>query len=232
MNPHSSYRQIVPTSTSVSLSYRQASALPGFHPLTIPSSTHNDDEEEDDDQISQRRIILNRSRTTTPLGSHRSLSESIQSLRSNQQPSLTLPMKKRVNDPSSSSTTTDSGENRMKRDEMNPSLRVMSVKTDYQHHHYENPLQLRNEEQKTIKCDNTSSEDDGQNEHILHSGYHQRNLIKENPSIRIESPFASEKILLDQMKKIHPDEAPPSYQQVADNVSPLTSYVYREPTEV
>lgn len=51
-------------------------------------------------------------------------------------------------------------------------------------------------------------------------------------SNRTESPFASEKILLDQMKFRQSDEAPPSYRQVAENSSRMTSYVYREPTEV
>jgi hypothetical protein len=128
---HSSYRQA--PSTSVSLSYRQASALPGFRlpPLTRSYSPEQDDEVST--SMNAMPLTMNRSKTNTPFGSHKSLSESIQSLRSNQQPSVSLPVKKRSQDlPSKPS----------------------EVKKDYQHHHYHNPAEL------ITKSDNTSSEEE------------------------------------------------------------------------
>lgn len=127
---HSSYRQA--PSTSVSLSYRQASALPGFR---LPPPVRSYSPERDDDvstSINPMPLSSNRSKTTTPFGSHRSLSESIQSLRSNQQP-VCLPVKKRCND---------------------LPLRSVDTKKDYQHHHYHNPAELM------PKTDNTSSEEE------------------------------------------------------------------------
>jgi hypothetical protein len=72
---HSSYRQAPPI--SVSLSYRQASALPGFRPsvLTRPYSPEQDDGDEVSTSINVIPLIVNRSRTTTPLGPHKSLSD-------------------------------------------------------------------------------------------------------------------------------------------------------------
>ena len=128
---HSSYRQA--PSTSVSLSYRQASALPGFR---LPPPVRSYSPERDDDvstSINPMPLSNNRSKTTTPFGSHRSLSESIQSLRSNQQPPVCLPVKKRSND---------------------LPLRPVETKKDYQHHHYHNPAEL------IPKTDNTSSEEE------------------------------------------------------------------------
>jgi hypothetical protein len=128
---HSSYRQA--PSTSVSLSYRQASALPGFR-LPPPIRSYSP---EQDDEISTSMnampLTINRSKTNTPLGSHRSLSESIQSLKSNQQPSISLPVKKRSQD---------------------LPTKPSEVKKDYQHHHYHNPAEL------ISKGDNTSSEEE------------------------------------------------------------------------
>ncbi len=77
--------------TSVSLSYHQASVLPGFR-SSIP--THCYDEDEVSTSINAIPWTINRSW----IGLHESLSESIQSLRSNHQSSLALPMKKRSND--------------------------------------------------------------------------------------------------------------------------------------
>jgi len=125
---HSSYRQA--PSTSVSLSYRQASALPGFR---LPPLTHSYSPEQDDEVstgINAIPLTINRSRTNTPLGSHKSLSESIQSLRSNQQPSISLPIKKRSHD---------------------LPIKSSEVKKE---HHYHNPTELK------PKTDNTSSEED------------------------------------------------------------------------
>lgn len=182
----------------VSLSYRQASALPGFRPLDSIDGRSNS--RMNDDEIPS--TIYNRSRTTTPLGSHRSLSESIQSLRSNQQQhSLVLPMKKRSND----------------------------------EHHYQNPIQLQIQREQMIKSDNNTSEEDEETSRQSTNnlqrpvGYNPVHFTQDN---RVESPFASEKILLDQMKFRGNDEPPPSYHQVTETPSRLTSYVYREPTEV
>jgi hypothetical protein len=136
---HSSYRQ--PPSTSVSLSYRQASALPGFRlpPLTRSYSPEQDDEVST--SINAIPLTINRSRTNTPFGSHKSLSESIQSLKSNQQPSISLPIKKRLQD---------------------LPIKPSEGKKDYQHHHYHNPTELKN------KTDNTSSEEEEEEQQFQH----------------------------------------------------------------
>ena len=145
---HSSYRQ-TPTNI-VSLSYRQASALPGFRPLTSNNSysAEHDEIDEASTSIVIRSSIINRSRTTTPLGSHKSLSTSIQSLRSNQQPTVSLPMKKRSHDLSTLN----------KQEKRNVSPKPKSPHHEYQHHHYQNPTQLQNQQKTTT--DNTSSEED------------------------------------------------------------------------
>jgi hypothetical protein len=126
---HSSYRQ----APSISLSYRQASALPGFRSPPIPSYSY--DEDEVSTSINAMPLTINRIRT----GSHKSLSESIQSLRSNQQPSISLPMKKRSND--------------LIKPEQKTSL---EMKNDYQNL----PMQLR-----INKTDNTSSEEEESEHH-------------------------------------------------------------------
>ena len=190
-------------SNFVSLSYRQASALPGFRPLDTNDSRPNYRNNDED----LPSTIYNRSRTTTPLGSHRSLCESIQSLRSNQQQhSLVLPMKKR----------------------------------SIEEHHYQNPAQLQQiQRDKMVKPEatNTSEEEEETSQRS-----NARRTIEYNPvdfaqgtssTVRVESPFASEKILVEQMKYRGNDEAPPSYHQATENPpSRLTSYVYHEPTEV
>ena len=160
---HSSYRQA--PSSIASLSYRQASALPGFRPLVI-NQENNDNEE------GSPNIFVNRSRLTTPLGSRKSLSESIQSLRSNQQPpSLSLPMKKRSHPP------------------------PLETKNEFADHHYQNPADLRKK-----RATNSSSEEESE-------------AMPSNGK--------------------QPDEAPPSYQQVAQRSSPASNaFVYHEPTEV
>jgi hypothetical protein len=125
---HSSYRQA--PAAAVSLSYRQASALPGFR---LPPLTHSYSPERDDDvstSINGMPLTINRSRTNTPLGSHKSLSESIQSLRSNQQPSISLPVKKRLQD---------------------LPIKPSEIRKE---NHYHNPIELQ------TKNDNTSSEED------------------------------------------------------------------------
>ncbi|CAF3809732.1 unnamed protein product, partial [Rotaria sp. Silwood1] len=100
-NTHSSYRQA--PSTSISLPYRQASVLPGFRPImqTNSYSPEHDDVDDISTNINSIPLTINRSRTNTPFGSHKSLSESIQSLRSNQQQTMQpLPIKKRLHDQS------------------------------------------------------------------------------------------------------------------------------------
>jgi len=132
---HSSYRQA--PSTSISFSYRQASALPGFRP-SIPSNSYSPEQDDGDEvstSINAIPLTINRSRTNTPFGSHKSLSESIQSLRSNQQPSISLPVKKRLHD-----------------------LPIKSSEIRKENH-YHNPIELQ------TKTDNTSSEEEEEIEH-------------------------------------------------------------------
>ncbi|CAF2442678.1 unnamed protein product [Rotaria sp. Silwood2] len=150
ISTQSSYRQT--PLTSVSLSYRQASALPGFRPSSNPTRSFSPEHDDADDistSINAIPLTINRSRTNTPLGSHRSLSESIQSLRSNQQTGISLPIKKRLHDLPPILP---------KREQKTPSPNLFQAKTDYQHHHYHNPTQLQTQQQ--TKTDNTSSEDE------------------------------------------------------------------------
>lgn len=204
---NSSYRQA--PSTSVSLSYRQASALPGFR---LPPPIRSYSPEQDDDistSMNAMPLTLNRSRINTPLGSHKSLSESIQSLRSNQQPSLSLPVKKRLNDlPNKPS----------------------EIKKE---HHYQNPIELQR------KNDNTSSEEEGEQQQEFErpkqinqisetsSGYNQVNFSQQN-----DHRTPSQRLVPHQLNGIHQDEVPPSYQQISNTPSPSHAYVYQEPTEV
>lgn len=167
---HSSYRQ-APSST-VSLSYRQASALPGFRlppPVTRPYSPEQDDEV----SIGMNAMPMgnNRLPAKSPFGSRKSLSESIQSLRSNQQPSVCLPTKKRSND---------------------LPTRLSEMKGDYQNHHYQNPIELQ------TKTDNTSSEEeDFEQQTTVSSTYNQvdfhqqskrRNVPRQSPAKMIILP--------------------------------------------
>ncbi|CAF1592386.1 unnamed protein product, partial [Adineta ricciae] len=226
---NSSYRQT--PSTTVSFSYRQASALPGFRSTatTRPYSPTEEDHDEVSANINPMPLTYNRSRTNTPLGSHRSLSESIQSLRSNQQPALSLPVKKRTQDPPTVLP---------KREQKTPATEVQK---DYQHHHYHNPAQLQVEQQKKM-TDNTSSEEEEEEGEFeaqqknrtsdvspitvsSTSGYNQVDFHHPT-SRRIVTPLSSQGI-------IH-DEAPPAYHQIASKPSPSPShaYAYQEPTEV
>jgi hypothetical protein len=164
---HSSYRQ--PPSTSVSLSYRQASALPGFRlpPPIRPYSPDHDDEIST--SMNAMPLTINRPRLNTPLGSHKSLSESIQSLRSNQQPSISLPIKKRLPDlPKKPSE--------MKKE-----------------NHYHNPIELQ------TKTDNTSSEEEEiEHQQQNSSGYNQVNFSQQQeyrtPSQRITTGIHHDEI--------------------------------------
>jgi len=202
---HSSYRQ----APSVSLSYRQASALPGFR---LPPLTNSYSPERDDASMNAMPLTINRSRTNTPLGSHKSLSESIQSLKSNQQPSISLPTKKRSQD---------------------LPTKTSEVKNVYQHHHYHNTTELQ------TKNDNTSSEEEVEFEQQPaeisstpgSSGYNQVDFHQQHGR-RVITPPPPQKIVLHQPIGIHPDEIPPSYQQISNTSSPSHAYVYQEPTEV
>jgi len=216
---HSSYRQ----APSVSLSYRQASALPGFR-STIPIKSYSPEQDEVDEMsasINAMPLTINRSRTNTPFGSHKSLSESVQSLRSNQQPILSLPVKKRLHDPPTLP----------KRE---PSPKLIEAKKDYQHHHYHNPAQLRAQQQ--TKTENTSSEEDeiehqqqiNESSAVPNSTAYNQVDFHQQHGRRIITPPPPQKIVVHQPH----DEIPPSYNQVANTSSPSHAYVYKEPTEV
>ena len=146
---HSSYRQA--PLTSVSLSYRQASALPGFHTSnpTRSFSPEHDDIDEGSSNMNPMPLINNRPRTNTTYGSHKSLSESLQSLRSNRQTPVSLPVKKSSNDAPPPILP--------KREQRSSSPNSSLAKNDYQHH-YHNPGQLQ--VKMSTKSENTSSEDD------------------------------------------------------------------------
>lgn len=149
---HSSYRQ-------VPVSYPQASSLPGFRQLP-PQRSYSpdvDDLDEDESNLNSVPLPSNRSRTA-PFGSRKSLTESIQSLRSNQQSALQLPTKKRSNDapplPPPPPTVP-------KRDDKSASPRSNHSKKDYQQHFYHNPAQLR-AQQMGHAVPNLSSDEDEQ----------------------------------------------------------------------
>jgi len=149
---HSSYRQ-----APVSISYQQANAFPGSRPPPPPIRSYSPDQDDGDEMdvsVHAMPLATNRSRTTTPFGSRRSLSESIHSLRSNQQPALSLPVKKRSQEPPPLPAPMVP-----KRDQRTPSPKSFDGKKDYQHHLYHNPGQLRAQQQRTPNRD-TSSEDE------------------------------------------------------------------------
>ena len=153
---HSSYRQ---APIPVSLSYHQASAFSGVRPPAPMRSYSPDPDDVDTGSTIIHGMPSNaiRSRTTTPFGSHKSLSESIQSMRSNHQP-ISLPMKKRTQEPPPLPAPIVP-----KRDQRSPSPRSPDAKKDYQHHHYHNPAQLRAQHQQHQQRpaeNNTSSEED------------------------------------------------------------------------
>jgi hypothetical protein len=173
---NSSYRQAPPA--AISLSYRQASLLPGFRP-PAPLRSYSP-EQDDGDEVSTSinavpSSMINRSRATTPLGSHKSLSESIQSLRSNQQAALSLPVKKRSHDPPTLPAPIIP-----KREQKSPSPKFYETKKDYEHHHYHNPAQLRAQKQ-TKTTDNTSSEEENEEQQ------QQPNQYSEASAVRIKS---------------------------------------------
>lgn len=146
---HSSSHQVP---LNMSIPYRQASAFSDVRPPPhIRSySPDQDDIDDNDPNLNTMPLTANRSRTTT-MGSRKSLSESIQSLRSNQQTALSLPVKKRSQEPPPPTVP--------KRDQSTPSPKSSEAKKDYQHHHYHNPIQLRAQQQGTTAGD-VSSEDE------------------------------------------------------------------------
>ena len=146
---HSSYRQVpVPPQ----LSYQQANIFPGSHqpPPTRSYSPYEDDADEIDASVKAMPLTTNRSR---PFGSHKSLSESIQSLRSNQQTPLSLPVKKRSQDAPSLPAPMIP-----KRDQRTPSPKLSEAKNNYHHHHYQNSAQLKTQRRRVNS--ETSSEDE------------------------------------------------------------------------
>ena len=137
---------------NMSIPYRQASAFSDVRPPPHARSysPDQDDIDDNDSNLNTMPLTANRSRTT-PMGSRKSLSESIQSLRSNQQTALSLPVKKRSQEPPPPMVP--------KRDQRTPSPKSSEAKKDYQHHHYHNPAQLRAQKQGTAVGD-VSSEDE------------------------------------------------------------------------
>ncbi|CAF3369527.1 unnamed protein product [Rotaria sp. Silwood1] len=75
---------------------------------------------------------------------------SIPSLRSNQQPALSLPVKKRSHEPPPLPVLMIP-----KRVQRTQSSKSFQVKKNYQHHHYHNPAQLRAQQKRTIVVLNT-----------------------------------------------------------------------------
>lgn len=151
---HSSYRQ---ATVSVPLNYNQASSLPGFRPLPPQRSYSpaDDDLDEDDSNLNPVPMPSSRSRQA-PFGSRKSLTESIQSLKSNQQSALHLPTKKRSNEPPQPIIP--------KRDEKSASPKSLEGKKDYQHHHYHNPAQLRAQQRGKLDQGNSSEEEELQHQ--------------------------------------------------------------------
>ena len=153
---NSSYRQ---PPINVPLSYRQASALPGFRPPPPPMRSYSptqDDVDENDSNLNVMPLTVTRSRATPSFGSRKSLTESLHSIKSNQQPAVFLPVKKRSHDapPPVPAPMVP------KRDQHTPSPRSFEAKKDYQHHHYHNPTQLRPQKQQKPINDDLSSEDE------------------------------------------------------------------------
>lgn len=139
---------------NMTIPYRQASAFSDVRPPPHARSysPDPDDIDDNDSNLNTMPLTANRSRTNT-MGSRKSLSESIQSLRSNQQTALSLPVKKRSQEPAAPTVP--------KREQRTPSPRSSSeAKKDYQHHHYHNPAQLRAQQLGTAADGGGSSEDE------------------------------------------------------------------------
>lgn len=191
ISTHSSSRQ---APVAVSLSYRQASSLPGFRP-PVPTRSYSpdqDDVDEVDSNINTMPLTTNRSRTTTPFGSHKSLTESIQSLRSNTQPALSLPVKKRSQEPPPLPAPMVP-----KRDQRTPSPKSFDSKKTYQHHHYHNPAQLRSQQQKEINNDISSDDEEFQQEQ------QKLNNVKEDSAVSIFNNYLnifSHLLFIDRLK--------------------------------
>ncbi|CAF3717085.1 unnamed protein product [Rotaria sordida] len=242
---HSSYRQ-APPPVPVPLAYQEANTFPGSRPPPPRRRSYTPDDDDGDDidtSVNAMPLTITRSRTTTPFGSHKSLSESIQSLRSNQQQALSLPTKKRSHEPPPSSIIS-------KHDQQTPSPKSFNTKKDYQHHHYHNPIQLK-DQQKIINSDASSEEDELQQQQQINNitedsakagpgvpkkpssthnqkEYHQQ----QQHGRRLITPPPPQKMVVHQPTTVHQDEMPPSYHQVSNPSSSSTAYVYQEPTEV
>ncbi|CAF3326638.1 unnamed protein product [Rotaria socialis] len=249
---HSSYRQVP---VSLPLAYQEANAFPGSRrpPPTRSYSPDQDDGDEINASINAMPITTNRSRTTTPFGSRKSLSESIQSLRSNQQPALSLPVKKRSQEASTLPSSTIP-----KRDQQTPSPKLFSTKKDYQHHHYHNPAQLR-AQQQAKNSDASSEEDESKHQQQLNNATEDSAFLPKKFTFRVQAgpvpptkasisnnqkeyqqqhgrrvrtPPPPQQMVVHQPTAVHHDEPPPSYRQAANSASLSTAYVYQEPTEV
>lgn len=152
LNRHAPTNQPPP---NVSIPYRHASALSEVRvppPPTRSYSPDPDDIDDHDSNLNTAPLTANRPRTT-PFGSRKSLSESIQSLRSNTQPALTLPTKKRPQESAPPPMVP-------KRDQRTPSPRSFEIQKDYQHHHYHNPAQMRAQQKQQTADNDVSSEDE------------------------------------------------------------------------
>ncbi|CAF1257526.1 unnamed protein product [Adineta ricciae] len=247
LSTHSSYRhQTVP----IAFSYQQASTLNGScpPPPLRSYSPDQDDGEEIEISVHAMPLATNRSRTTTPFGSRKSLTESIQSLRSNQQSALSLPVKKRPQDPPPLPAPMVP-----KRDHQTPSPKSFEGKKDYQYHHYHNPTQIRTQPKRTPTTtiplrDGPSDEEMEQ----LNSATEDAALLQKKFKFRVAAPPPSskhnqaepqhgrrmitppppQKIVVHQPSGMHQDEPPPSYHQISKPSAPATAFAYQEPTEV
>ncbi|CAF1123008.1 unnamed protein product [Rotaria sp. Silwood1] len=259
---HSSYRQ-APPPVPLPLSYQEANTFPGSRPPPLPPSKpsyspDNDDIDDDiDTSVNAMPLTTNRSRTITPFGSHKSLTESIQSLRSNQQPGLSLPVKKRSHEPPPLPPSIIS-----KHDQQTSSPKLFNAKKDYQHHQYHNPAQLK-VHQQTKPNDISSDEDELEHQQQLNnttedsaflpkkftfrvkagpgaptktsSAYNQKEYHQQQQQQhgrRVRTPPPPQQMVVHQPTTVHHDEVPPAYHQVSNPPSSSTAYAYQEPTEV
>ncbi|CAF2879574.1 unnamed protein product [Rotaria sp. Silwood2] len=180
---HSSYRQVPPV--SLPLAYQEANTFAGSRPPPPRRSYSPDNDggggDDIDTSVHAMPLTTNRSRTTTPFGSHKSLSESIQSLRSNQQSALSLPVKKRSQEapPLPPSIIP-------KRDQQTPSPKSFNTKKDYQHHHYHNPAQLK-AQQQTTNNDTSSEEDDLQHQQQINNATEDSAFLPKKFTFRVKA---------------------------------------------
>ncbi|CAF0989618.1 unnamed protein product [Rotaria sordida] len=132
------------------------------------SPTHNySPEHEDAGEVSiginAISLITTRLQTHTSFDSHKSLSKSIQSLRSNQQPAVALPVKKCLH-------------GLLKQEQITASLKSNETKKDYQYHHYHNSTEL------CTKSDKTSPEEE---EEEFDQQQQQQQINEKDPAVRL-----------------------------------------------